>query len=142
MRNRLTQQENSPIKRHGQVYQAFKETTQYLTELLEHKKKQMAAGEHDKVTMDLMGDYYFPEIPLLYLTNNNKEICSKHPPKHLFPIKLLRTLMPLLPNQKSKPTPSYSSSPATKQQLHPSISHSSILPSPSLLNFSCSRTST
>ncbi|KAA8576990.1 hypothetical protein EYC84_007014 [Monilinia fructicola] len=45
----------SPIKRHGEVYKAFKETTQYVTELLEHKKKQMAAEEHDRDTMDLMG---------------------------------------------------------------------------------------
>ncbi|ESZ90785.1 hypothetical protein SBOR_8833 [Sclerotinia borealis F-4128] len=46
----------SPIKHHREVYKALRETTQYLTELLEHKKKQMAAGEHDKVTMDLMGN--------------------------------------------------------------------------------------
>ncbi|KAK6605319.1 cytochrome p450 3a21 [Botrytis cinerea] len=45
----------SPIKRHGQVYKAFKETNQYVAGLLEHKKKQMSAGEYDKVTMDLMG---------------------------------------------------------------------------------------
>ncbi|KAK6601301.1 cytochrome p450 3a21 [Botrytis cinerea] len=46
----------SPIKRHGQVYKAFKETNQYVAGLLEHKKKQMSAGEYDKVTMDLMGN--------------------------------------------------------------------------------------
>ncbi|KAI9645820.1 hypothetical protein NHQ30_005255 [Ciborinia camelliae] len=41
---------------HGVAYTALRETSQYVTELLEHKKKQMAAGEHDKVTMDLMGN--------------------------------------------------------------------------------------
>ncbi|TGO68499.1 hypothetical protein BELL_0827g00010 [Botrytis elliptica] len=46
----------SPIKRHGKVYKAFKETNQYVTGLLEHKKKQISAGDYDKVTMDLMGN--------------------------------------------------------------------------------------
>ncbi|KAF7897006.1 hypothetical protein EAF00_005234 [Botryotinia globosa] len=46
----------SPVKRHRQVYKAFKETNQYVTGLLEHKKTQISAGDHDKVTMDLMGN--------------------------------------------------------------------------------------
>ncbi|KAF7948648.1 uncharacterized protein EAE97_004059 [Botrytis byssoidea] len=46
----------SPIKRHGKVYKAFKETNQYVTGLLEHKKKQISAGDDDKFTMDLMGN--------------------------------------------------------------------------------------
>ncbi|TGO17403.1 hypothetical protein BTUL_0018g00700 [Botrytis tulipae] len=52
----LTFQELSPVKRHRQVYKAFKETNQYVTGLLEHKKTQISAGDHDKVTMDLMGN--------------------------------------------------------------------------------------
>ncbi|KAF5873351.1 putative cytochrome p450 monooxygenase protein [Botrytis fragariae] len=46
----------SPVKRHRQVYKAFKETNEYVTGLLEHKKKQISAGDYDKVTMDLLGN--------------------------------------------------------------------------------------
>ncbi|KAF7949293.1 hypothetical protein EAE96_008458 [Botrytis aclada] len=47
---------NSPLERHRQVYKAFNETNQYITGLIEHKKKQISAGDYDKVTMDLMGN--------------------------------------------------------------------------------------
>ncbi|KAF7852434.1 hypothetical protein EAF04_010974 [Stromatinia cepivora] len=65
----------SLIKRHIEVYKAFQETTQYLTELLEHKKKQMEAGEHDKVTMDLMGNMLktSTESPIPYKSVQNDD---------------------------------------------------------------------
>ncbi|CAD6447597.1 d01caf92-2577-4233-b8db-222e299b72f9 [Sclerotinia trifoliorum] len=65
----------SPMKRHTEVYKASKETTQYLTELLEHKKKQMEAGEHDKVTMDLMGNMLktSTESPISYKSSQSDD---------------------------------------------------------------------
>ncbi|APA10143.1 hypothetical protein sscle_06g049130 [Sclerotinia sclerotiorum 1980 UF-70] len=65
----------SPMKRHTEVYKASKETTQYLTELLEHKKKQIKAGEHDKVTMDLMGNMLktSTESPIPYKSPQNND---------------------------------------------------------------------
>ncbi|KAF7901573.1 uncharacterized protein EAF01_006872 [Botrytis porri] len=44
----------SPRKRHRQVYKAFKGTNEYVTGLLEHKKKHIIAGDYDKFAMDLM----------------------------------------------------------------------------------------
>ncbi|KAJ8065106.1 hypothetical protein OCU04_005819 [Sclerotinia nivalis] len=89
----------SPMKRHTEVYKAFKETIQYLTELLEHKKKQMEAGEHDKVTMDLMGIYYFHLLNLICTNIPRKHAQNINRITHLLQIRL-KTMMH--PSQKPK----------------------------------------